>query len=76
MELKEFISRSLFEITEGIREANEAYKAVPGPPRGNVFSFGLASVRARAKRGFNSISLSRRKRRSARKVMRRSVSKS
>ncbi len=30
MELKEFIRQSLFEITEGIREANEAYAAVPG----------------------------------------------
>ncbi len=27
MELKEFIRQTLFEITEGVREANEAYKA-------------------------------------------------
>ncbi len=37
MELKEFISQSLFEITEGIREANEAYKAVPGRSDDNAF---------------------------------------
>ncbi|SRR6266481_8163157 len=37
VELKEFIRQSLFEITEGIREANEAYKAVPGRTDDNAF---------------------------------------
>src|SRR5215475_5011695 len=37
VDLKEFIRQSLFEITEGIREANEAYKAVSGRSAENAF---------------------------------------